>query len=32
MGMSVEGARMLDLDRLGMNFEVKHKGQVRHAA
>ena len=26
VGMSVESVRMLDLDRLGMNFDVKYKG------
>lgn len=26
VGMNVDDAKMLDLDRLGMNFEVKHKG------
>jgi len=28
VGMTVESVKMLDLDRLGMNFSVKHKGQV----
>lgn len=29
VGLSVDSAKMLDLDRLGMNFNVTHKGQVR---
>lgn len=31
VGLSVDSAKMLDLDRLGMNFNVTHKGQVRVA-